>query len=363
MRILMDGYWWQDGPQAARTVQRELILAWARCFPEDELVVALRRDADPAGVPEGAEVVRTRLWPHAASNRVELPVLARRARAGLVVCHNYTPAVGRSLVFLHDVMFEEHPEWFSRAERVYFRPMLRWARRAAAVATSTRTEADRIARHAPTLPPAVVTGLGVPPALERAQRRPERVPAEGEFAVTVGRLNVRKNLETVMLAAVRSARISPARPLYVVGSPAHSGVGTRIPEPAQALVDDGSIVMLGAVPDDELAWLYAHAALTVTLSLDEGFGMPAVEAIGFGSPLLASDIPVFRETVGECASFAPPLDAPAVAAALDAAWGRRPQPAAVERTLGRYSWEIAARTLRAAVPEARPVIESAGTPR
>lgn len=363
MRVLMDGYWWRRGPQASGTVQRELILAWARCFPDDEIVVALRRDADPGGLPDGAEVMRTRLWPHAASNRLELPVLARRARADVAVSHNYTPALGRSLVFLHDVMFEEHPEWFSRAERLYFSPMLPWARRAAVVATSTRTEAERIARHAPSLPAAVVTGLGVPAALEQAQRRPERVPAGSEFAVTVGRLNVRKNLETVMLAAVRSARISPARPLYVVGSTAHSGVVTRIPEPAQALVDDGSIVMLGAVPDDELAWLYAHAALTVTLSLDEGFGMPAVEAVGFGSPLLASDIPVFRETVGECASFAPPLDAPAVAAALDAAWGRRPHPEAVERTLGRYSWEAAARTLRAALPGARPVTERAPLPR
>lgn len=352
MRVLMDGYWWQRGPQANRTVQRELILAWARCFPEDEIEVALRSDADAADLPAGAGARRTRLWPHAASNRWELPVLARRARADLVVCHNYAPARGRSLVFLHDVMFEEHPEWFSRAERLYFRPMLWWARSATAVATSTRTEAARIARLAPALPSPVVTGLGVPPALQREQRRPERVPEGSEFAVTVGRLNVRKNLETIMLAAVDSVRISPVRPLYVVGTAAHSGILAEVPDRARALVDDGSIVMLGAVPDDELAWLYAHAALTVTLSLDEGFGMPAVEAAGFGSPLLASDIPVFRETVGECASFAPPLDARAVAGALDAAWGRRPDAAVIERTLHRYTWERAARTLRAAVPAA-----------
>lgn len=344
----MDGYWWQGGPLANRTVQRELILAWARCFPEDEIVVALRRGAAPTDLPPGARVARSRLWPHAASNRWELPLLARRARADVVVCHNYAPAVGSSIVFLHDVMFEEHPEWFSPAERLYFRPMLRWARSAAAVATSSRTEARRIARLAPSLPAPVVTGLGVPPALERASRRPERVPAGSEFAVIVGRLNVRKNIGTAMLAASRSERISPARPLYVVGGSGHSGLGPAIPEQAGALLDDGSIVMLGAVTDEELAWLYGNAALTIALSLDEGFGMPAVEASRFGSPLVASDIPVFRETVGGYAAFAPPLDAAAVAEAIDATWGHRPGEAALARAAGRYSWDAAARALRSA---------------
>ncbi len=346
----MDGYWWQDGPLANRTVQRELILAWARCFPEDEIVVALRRGVAADDLPGGARVARSRLWPHAASNRWELPLVARRARADLVVCHNYAPVAGRSLVFLHDVMFEEHPAWFSRAERLYFRPMLRWARSATAVATSTRTEAQRIARHAPWLPSPVVTGLGVPPSLEGAPLRPERVPAGSEFAVIVGRLNVRKNIETAMLAAVRSERISPARPLYVVGGSAHSGVGSAIPEGARSLLDDGSIVMLGPVPDAELAWLYGNAALTIALSLDEGFGMPAVEAARFGSPLVASDIPVFQETVGDYAAFAPPLDATAVAHAIDATWGRRPSAAAQARAASRYGWDAAARALRAAVP-------------
>lgn len=349
MRVMFDGYWWHDGPGANRTVQREFIRAWARQFPEDRLVVALRADADERELPPGASVVRTRAWPHAASNRWELPLLARRARADVVVCHNYAPAFGASLVFVHDVMFEDHPEWFSRAERLYFRPMLPWARRASVVATSTHTEAARMLRHAPSLPAPVVTGLGVPPGLGRTPRRPDRVPEGAEFAVTVGRLNVRKNLETVMLAASHAARITPGSPLYVVGSSAHSGVASTVPERARPLLADGRIVMLGAAPDEELAWLYANTALTVSLSLDEGFGMPAVEAAHFGSPLLVSDIPVFRETVGDCAAFVAPLDELAVARALDAAWGVRPTAPAGGRPVDRYSWDAAVRPLRDAI--------------
>jgi glycosyltransferase involved in cell wall biosynthesis len=347
MRVMFDGYWWRSGPGSNRTVQREFIRSWARQFPEDSLVVALRADADPSEIPSAASAVRTRAWPHAASNRWELPVLARRARADVVVCHNYAPVAGTALVFVHDAMFEDHPEWFSRAERLYFRPMLPWARRASVVATSTRTEAARLLRHAPSLAAPVVTGLGVPPGLTGAPRRPALVPEDTAFAVTVGRLNVRKNLETVLLAASRAARITRSSPLYVVGSSAHSGIASTIPERARPLLEDGRVVMLGAVPDEELAWLYANAALTVSLSLDEGFGMPAVEAAHFGSPLLASDIPVFRETVGDCAAFVAPLDELAVAAALDATWGVRP--ATSGRCVDRYSWDAAVRALRDAI--------------
>ncbi|GAA1417351.1 glycosyltransferase family 1 protein [Agrococcus citreus] len=346
MRILFDGYWWQRGPAANRAVQRELILAWARAHPDDDLVVALPVGADAAGLPPGAEVARSRVWPHAASNHWELPVLARRSRVDVTVCHNYAPASGDALVFVHDVMFEEHPEWFSRAERLYFQPMLPWATRAAAVATSSRTEAERMLRHAPALASPVVTGLGVRPALDGPRERPAAVPEHGEFAVTVGRLNVRKNLETVMLAAARSERITPRTPLYVVGTAAHSGVVSSIPARARPLLEDGRIVMLGAVPDAQLAWLYANASLTVSLSLDEGFGMPSVEAAHFSSPLLVSDIPVFRETVGDCATFVEPLDERAAARALDATWGARP---ARSPSTDRYSWDAAARALAAAV--------------
>ena len=100
----------------------------------------------------------------------------------------------------------------------------------------------------------------------------------------------------------------------------------------------------------ELAWLYANAALAVSLSLDEGFGMPATEAAHFDAPLVASDIPVFRETVGDYASFVPPC-APAseIAEVIDAAWGT---PADGAEVRARYSWDAATTALRHAVTAA-----------
>lgn len=351
MRVLFDAFWWDDGPIANRTVQREFLRSWQRSFPGDEIVLALRRDAPGEDVPTDASVVRTRLWPHAVANRFELPRLARAASAEVTIAHNYTPRRGFSLTFVHDAMFVEHPEWFSFAERLYFRPMLPWTSAAAVVATSTRTESERIARlsRGDALP--VVTGLGIAPGLASAQpRRPASLPEVDAFAVTVGRLNVRKNLARILEAATLAERITPRSPLVVVGTTAHSGVGVAIEPAVQSAIDAGRIVLLGRADDDELAWLYANAALAVSLSLDEGFGMPATEAAHFDAPLVASDIPVFRETVGDYASFVPPC-APAseIAEVIDAAWGT---PADGAEVRARYSWDAATTALRHAVTAA-----------
>ena len=355
MRVLFDGYWWADGPMSNRTVQRELIQAWCDCFPQDEIVLASRKDAAIADVPAGVKVVRTSLWPHAISTRVEIPRLTRRANADIAVVHNYAPARVRSAVFIHDAMFVEHPEWFSRAERLYFAPMMRWARGATVVATSTQTEADRLKRVGRLSGAPLAMGLAVPTALTDATpRRPSTLDDVADFAVTVGRLNVRKNLERILAAAAVSERIDPQHPLLVVGTTDHSGKVTEYSENVRASLDDGTIRMIGGVSDAELAWLYSNASLALTLSLDEGFGLPAIEAAFFGAPLLVSDIAVFRETVGAYARFVPPRDSPQrIAAAIDDAWGAAPAPGAQEAVRDRYTWHGAVHTLRSALAQAR----------
>lgn len=355
MRVLFDAFWWFSGPLANRSVQRDLIATWAEEYPGDELIVALRANG-PAGVddlPDGAESVRTRLWPHAVSNAVELPVLARRVRPDITIAHNYTPVVGRTATFIHDTMFVDSPEWFSLAERVYFWPMLPLARRADIVLTSTGTESRRIARQTHDRIVAVPTGLAVPRGLASAEPvRPDAAVALARgYALCVGRLNVRKNLAAVIRGAMASSSVGPDTPLLIVGSSEYSGRGTDVPPEFRAAVEAGSIRFLGRIGDPELAWLYAHASVAVTLSLDEGFGLPAVEAARFAAPLVASDIPVFRETVTGYADFVAP-DAPAetVGAAIDRRWGRSPASDARDTVLERYDWAAAVRTLRAALP-------------
>jgi glycosyltransferase involved in cell wall biosynthesis len=350
MRVLFDGGWWAEGPTSNRQVQRELILAWERRFPEDDIVVAVPRSARElarAELPDRVDVRGTWLWPHGVSVLVELPALARRVGADLTVAHNFTPLAGRAAVFVHDVLFVTNPEWFTRPELLYLRMITATLRRAEVVATSSKTEAARIEARTAAARPVEPIGLAMAPALAAATPRlvEELADVDG-FVLVVGRLNIRKNLDTVLHAALRSDVISPRVPVVVVGEP--DGRGADLSAELEAGVRSGAIRFLGYVSDEHLAWLYAGARVFVFVSLDEGFGIPMLEALHFGAPVVASDIPVFREILGTRATFVPPLDVEAVAAAIDGL-GNAPRPAPVDPARLGYAWDLSATRLREAV--------------
>lgn len=346
MRVLFDGYWWGRGPVSNRQVQREIVRHWVDAFPDDEAVLVLRHaDAGAADIPPRATVLTTRLWPHGLASIVHYPRLARTVGADVIVTHNFTPWSQRSAVFVHDVMFQTSPEWFTRAERAYYWFIPRLLPRADVVATSSRHEAERIAARNPRVRGAVeAIGLAVGTELAEADPvRPDGVGADERFVLSVGRLNVRKNLGRTFEGALASGAVSPARPLLVVGEP--EGVRLEVEPPVRRAIDDGTVRFLGRVDDAGLAWLYSHAELFVFLSLDEGFGLPPLEALSFGCPVLASDIPVLRETLGPHARYVDPLDVAAISRSL-AELGDAPA-RVVPPVLPR--WEHTVRRLRSAV--------------
>ena len=349
MKILFDGYWWADGPPSNRTVMREIIAQWRNKYLEDELAIAVRKkhSALIGDLPRQIEVVQTRLWPQAASNAVELPALARKIDADYIVAHNYAPLGRRSLVFVHDVMFIDHPEWFSRSERAYFAVMPAMLRRASAVATSSSTEAARIVKRVGGVDQVTAVGLAVSSdLLESDPTRPADAPET--FALIVGRLNVRKNLENAIKAALISERVTRDSPLLVVGDSGHSGRSDLSGEIAHA-VDSGCVRFLGSVTNGELRWLYEHARVTLYVSLDEGFGLPPVEAASFGSPVVVSDLPVFRETMGDGAVFVDPHDPGSIAGHLDRAFESdkgRPKEHSAGQISARWSWDLVVTELR-----------------
>ncbi len=350
MRILFDGFWWVDGPVSNKQVMREFILAWERQFPEDELVVAVPR-ADVAAVraqlPARVVTVGTRVPQQGLSAVLELPFVARRVRVDRIVTHNFTPLFGRSAVFVHDLMFVTHPEWFTVPERAYFALMPLTIGRARWILGSSRSEADRITALTRRHPQVTPVGLGLSRGLERATpREPAGLADVDGFLLAVGRINARKNLATAIAASVRSGVATPRTPLLVVGEPEGKRADLG-PESADA-IESGAVRFLGFIDDDELAWLYAHARVFVFLSLDEGFGMPTLEAAHFGAPVVASDIPVFREILGDRARYVEPHDVEAAAAAIRAAFDAgRAAPLDVT-TLG-YSWELSAARIRQAI--------------
>lgn len=348
MRVVFDAYWWVEGPTSLRRVLRETVLAWAAAFPEDELALVVRRRhlaAAAADVPAGVRLAATRLRPQAllASRAVE-PVRRRLGFDAVVVQNFAARSRGVSAVYLHDVLFETNPEWFTPVERRYFSRMTRWVPRADVVFASTATEAERIRRC--TRARAVVpVGLGLSRELvDHTALCPVQGLEPGRFLLAVGRLNVRKNLARTVAGALGSGVVTPERPLVLVG--AGTADELRAVPRIRAGIDSGAVLLPGHVDDAQLRWLYTHTALLLFLSLGEGFGMPPVEARAFGAPVLASDLPVLRENLGDEATYVDPLDTAAVARAVRELV-EHPAAARPSTVLERHDWTATVGAMRA----------------
>ena len=233
-----------------------------------------------------------------------LPAAARRH--GLVHFPAFppTPVVGGRVVYtLHDLVWWRFPETTSRGGRLYYRRLAERAVHRAHVVTVSQAVAAEIQER-----------FGVPddrldvirPGVIRAPADvvvPER--RDRPYLLTVGAIEPRKNLDRLLAAWERSGSSAHAD-LLLVGRVAWG----RLPRGAYHL---------GVVDDARLLRLYAGAVSIVAVSLYEGFGLPVAEALAAGRPVVAADIPAFREVAAGNASYVDPYDVDDIAQALRAA--------------------------------------------
>jgi glycosyltransferase involved in cell wall biosynthesis len=318
MRVLLDGYWYVNGPPSGRMILREIVSTWHRIHPTDTLdIVVPARDINSCeDMGDQVQFLPSRLRLHPAINGLELPRIARRhGPYDLVLTQNFGSRTPNSAAIIYDVLFQTNPEWFSLKERAYFRLIPATARWARIVFTESETESARIQDGNPRLRDVRTIGLGIPTGLT-AKARIEAVAGltPGRFLLTVGRLNVRKNLARTIGAALASGQATPDRPLVIVGSP--SGKASD----RSSEIDDGiarkAVVFVGGVDDAALGWLYRNCAVMIFASLDEGYGLPPIEALRLGARVVVSDRPIFHETLGELPVFVDPLDEKSIADGL-----------------------------------------------
>jgi glycosyltransferase involved in cell wall biosynthesis len=327
------------------------------------LVAAMAATADPGdavaslvATPEGARRL-ARAGRTIGVPAADVPRLARAAPRALsdlgadaavftYVCPVWSPCP--VLLAVHDATFMTNPEWLGARARSVLRGLVpRSVRKAALVLALSETARGDIAQ-ALRIDPArvrVVSPHAAPcfgPAEGAAERVRERFGIDG-YVLAVGDLGPRKNLRALGAAVRELGRGAP--PLALVGRPGHDGA---------EIVRDAGGRWLGPVADDELADLYRAAVATAYPSHYEGFGLPVLEAMACGCPVVASDRGAIPEVAGDAAILVEPSPR-AIAAGLRRAL--EPETAARLRAAGptraaRYTQEAMGRAAWAAVREA-----------
>lgn len=223
------------------------------------------------------------------------------------------------VVMVHDLAYELFPELVSAASRRYRRLVPRALARADTVVTtpSAATADAVVERYGFDRGRVVVTPLGVDPAWRSvapataAELRAVGLPPE--FLLFVGNLEPRKNLPWLLAAYadLRSAR-PDTPPLALIG-PAGWGPALDV-----SGLPAGAVIPVGYLPQELLRAVVAAARCLVLPSRYEGFGLPLLEALACGTPVVASDLPVTREVAGGMARLVSLDDVPGLAGALAA---------------------------------------------
>ncbi len=230
-------------------------------------------------------------------------------------------AVRRQVVTVHDLAVLEHPEWFSRKFAGWYRWLLpKLAHRAArviAVSQFTGARLVEITRVDPdkvTVVPNGVDGRFTPASEDEiTQVRESLGIAAGRYVLYVGTLEPRKNLSRLIEAWDMARRDLPPDVCMVI-----AGNKGRRPVFAQVSLDQlpPRVLLTGRVADEQLPGLYSGATVFVYPSMYEGFGLPALEAMACGTPVITSDRTALPEVVDDAAVTVDPSDAGAIADAV-----------------------------------------------
>ena len=266
----------------------------------------------------------------------------------------------RQVLTVHDLTWFNYPALHTRVKGIYFRTMLRIAtHRADRIVASSATTAEDLERILHVDPARIRTVLLAPdasfrpaePAAQAHVRVAYDLPAQ--FVLALGVVEPRKNLISLVRAVETLAQHGQRIPLVIAGSLAYGWQKEQLLAAIKASPAD--VRLLGQIPEADLAALISAARVLAYVPVAEGFGLPVLEAMACGTPVVASTAPAIREVAGDAALL---VDAHDIGAMADAIGRVVADPSLRDRLQAdgfararRFSWSAAAAALSAVFNE------------
>ena len=327
----------------------------ARLLGDRLTAVANRQDAAIVRslIGGSSHLMTVNAQPYRLAEQSLLPLSLIRADLALIHFPHYNlPLIkpGHFVVTVHDLFPFQFPEIHSGAlPRGVNQMLMRNAvRRAKRIITPSRATALAVKQSFPGSADRV---LSIPEAADdrfTSMRNPEaeaawqmRLGIRPPYVFYLGQWKAYKNLPVLLEAFARVRSTHPNTQLVIAGDdPRHPEVRQRA-----AALPEGSVILPGRLPESAVPDLYRGATMVVLPSRAEGFGLPVIEAMACGVPVICSDLPVLREIADGVAVFCDPNDpaafGDAIGAMLDAPGNAGRRQLGIERARS-FTWERAA---------------------
>lgn len=310
---------------------------------------SLRQEHEQFRKPN-VQTVEMRRLPGPLRLGFQLPYLSYRYKLDYLHCQYRIPLVakGRQICTIHDTLVDSHPQYFSRQFSLAARLMFRYS---AVRSHSVLTVSDYsrlsissiygIATDKVSVTPNGVDHSIFKPGIKNDLLLSKYGLSSNGYWLSVGRIEPRKN----HLGIIRAWRSfdSDRRPLVIVGQRdfGYDAVEKEI----LSRNEKERLIFLDSVTNEDLAALYANAYCLLYPSFAEGFGMPVIEALASGCPVITSDTTSLPEVGGACAIYADPTSVDSIVAAMSAVDSSDISVSDRVKHSAKFSWESSAAAL------------------
>jgi len=324
MKVGIDAKWFFSGIISGRLFIQNVLPELLSLHPEIEWHVFLNAKEKSRDLPFRNKNVKLHyVWAgfNMLSNLFVMPGYARRLHLDAVLFQTFSPKRKsfKSVVFIHDVLFNRYPEYFTWKERLYFK-VLKWtAPKADRIITTTQYVQNELVRfqyaknnHSMDIAPSGVTAIFKPIGFhskELVKKIKLKYNLPDAYLLFVGRLNARKNIENL----IASFRFINDKNICLVIAGEKNWKTTQVDHLLNETEIRSKVYFTGPVTDDELCVIYAMSKVFCFPSFAEGMGLPPLEAMASGIPVVVSNTTSMPEVCGNAAVYVDPADPQAIA--------------------------------------------------
>lgn len=327
MRIGIDAKWFYTGNASGRVVVYNLVKHLCSSYTNHYFFIILDKKDEDKNFPFKNENV-TLIYQGTLTNQISnivSPFILKKYKLDVCVYQYFVPFFSKykRVVFIHDVIFESNPEFFSFKEKLYFKTMKWLAKLSHGIITVSHNEAKRIAAFGytgkKTKIGVVYNGVGEQFKVKENQTNESIVAVKEKYKLPTktilyfGRLNERKNIRMLL----QSFELVNDKNVKLVLAGSYDWKMFNLPALISDMQLQDRVIITGFVKDEDVAPLYASSTVFCYLSFDEGFGLPPLEAMASGIPLVVSAIGSIKEVCGNAAYYVNPFNKNEIAEKLN----------------------------------------------